>query len=156
MTPVLISPGESRNRQQLVSVELKQPLDECKLQDFRRDEDDGTSEEMTGSDQIRRQGLCWLQDDEGHGKKRERWIRPQRNDSESHSLEKFFPGKPYRYRLRDVRKHPVYDEVRCSKDENGRVPDAGHRVLHRVKAKAINAFQVPPGKAARTRGVASR
>src|SRR5436190_1965213 len=125
-TPVLISPGESRNRQELVSVKLKQPLDECKLQDFRRDEDDGTSEEMTGSDQIGRQGLCRLQDDEWHGKKRERWIRPQRNDPESHSLEKFFLGKPYRYRLRDVRKHPVYDEVRCSKDESERVPDASH------------------------------
>src|SRR5229473_5585335 len=98
------------------------------LQIFILYEGDFTGEKMTGSYQIPRQGLCRLQDDDWHGKKRERWIRPQRNDPESHPLEKLFLGKPYRYRLRDVRKHPVYDEVRRSKDENGRVPDAGHRV----------------------------
>ena len=38
MTPILISPSEGRNRQELLSVKLKQPLDECKLQNFRRDE----------------------------------------------------------------------------------------------------------------------
>src|SRR5713226_6204850 len=126
VTPISISPSESRNRQQLLSVKLKQPLDECKLQNFRRDEGDGTSKEMPGPDQIPRQGLGRLQDDDRHRKKRERWIRPQRNDPQSHSLEKLFLGKPYRYRLRDMRKHHVYDEIRCSKDENGCVPDAGH------------------------------
>src|SRR4029453_12362295 len=73
VTPISISPSESRNRQELLSVKLKQPLDEGKLQDFRRDEDDGTSKEMTGSYQIGRQGLCRLQDDDRHGKQRERW-----------------------------------------------------------------------------------
>jgi hypothetical protein len=129
VTPILISPSEDRNRQQLLSVKLKQPLDECKLQNFRRDEGDGASEEMAGSQQIRRQGLCRLKDDDWHGKKCERWIRPQRNHPESRSLEKLFLSKPYRYGLRDVRKHPVYDEIHCSQDENGCVPYAGHEIL---------------------------
>jgi hypothetical protein len=71
-----MSPSEDWNRQELLSVELKQPLDECKLQNFRRDEGDGASEEMTRSQQIPRQGLCRLKDDDWYGKKCERWIRP--------------------------------------------------------------------------------
>jgi hypothetical protein len=33
---------------------MKQPLDERELQDFRRDEGNGTTDEMTGPYQIRR------------------------------------------------------------------------------------------------------
>src|SRR5258708_2490101 len=85
--PILISPSAGRTRQELLSVKLKQLLDECKLQNFSRDEGDGASEEMTGSQQIPSQGLCRLKDDDWHSKKCERWIRPQRNHPESHSLD---------------------------------------------------------------------
>jgi hypothetical protein len=40
VTPILISPSEGWDLQQLLSIKLKQPLDECELQNFRRDEGD--------------------------------------------------------------------------------------------------------------------
>jgi hypothetical protein len=63
-SPVLISDCESGNRQQLVSIKLKQLFDECQLQYFSGDERDCSRAEMAGSHQISCQRLCRFQDDD--------------------------------------------------------------------------------------------
>src|SRR5260370_18256717 len=50
-------------------------------------------------------------------------------------LENLFLGKPCRDRLRDIRQQPVHNEIRCSKNENGRVPDAGHESSTETKRR---------------------
>src|ERR1700737_5443586 len=103
LSPVSISPSESGNRQQLVSIKLKQLFDEHQLQYFSGDKRNRARAEMTGSHQISRQRLCRFQDDDRNNQERERRIRPQRDDPEPRSLEKIAFSDPYTYRPRRVR-----------------------------------------------------
>jgi hypothetical protein len=104
-SPVSVTPGEQRNGKQLLPIQPKQPFDNGKLQNFGRDKDYRSREEMACADQIAAEGLSWLQYDHRH-RKHQRWIRTQRGYPASSPLQYFSFAEPSRNRTREVRRMP--------------------------------------------------
>src|ERR1700682_3163304 len=70
---------------------------------------------------------------------------PQRSHPNSRSLEQFLFCNPYRYRLRDVGKDAVHNEIHGGKDENRCVPYTGHDSSAESKRRRSVCSRSSPG-----------